>query len=260
MRKILLFLFLPFLAQAQWAIPPRTLNNNDTVNVAFTLQSSVSYRWVVSLKGPINATASVASILSNSDFGFTTTSDTSQFLRIDSMVVNTSTGYTDFTLTITGDSLQNWYLPDDSGSIGTPGRVIKAKAGWFGILRFVAKATGNGGSILISDGVNATYSLPPDSDSYAYANWVANIDYVTPAQLSDSLDSAFISGVATLGVGDSVRVVSVSAKAADIILASYAQKYSISDAETAVGGGVFEAGFVTLYGVQGRKVYWMRRQ
>lgn len=179
---LLLAILLTPAAWAQWSIAPRTLENSKVYAYEIPkLKRDVAYKWVISVRGTANLIVRVSSSLGAVSSGY---------MRLDTIVIPNpgSTGFTDFTLTMTGDSLQNMLLPDDTGSLGTAGALLKAKDGWKGRLEVVTMASGNGGILVVADGVGASYAPPPDNDTYAYTRWIATIDYVTPEQLSDSLD------------------------------------------------------------------------
>ena len=71
--------------------------------------------------------------------------------------------------------------------------------------------------------------------------------------------SAKLRNIATIGTGDSVQVALSDAMPTDVFVVSYVGKYTTSgDGETAPSAAVIRSGYVTLYGVNGRNVNYIR--
>lgn len=140
MKYLLIFLAFTTVASAQYTIKPSVLAEGTTVTGQFVINRNTQYRWSINCQGAVNATVSLRTT-------FATTS--SGLLPVMTIATN---GMTTLTLTITGDSLMNWWLPDDAGSQGSAGDVFKARSGWMGSL-VISGTSGSQGTISVADAV-----------------------------------------------------------------------------------------------------------
>jgi len=97
-------------------------------------------------------------------------------MRMDS--IYSVSGSITYTLTITGDSLMNIWLPDDGSESSSAGQEEKSKPNW-GALVEIETFTGNGGKIAIALSGTSAYTPPA----------AQGITWISTTALSDTLDA-----------------------------------------------------------------------
>lgn len=197
-RSLLLLALLSSVAAAQtnfYAISPVVLNNGDSLyrNLG-AISRTTTYNFPVTIAGEGHFSIRLYPAYNGITRGY---------LTIDS---GSYIGISKFTLSVTGDSIQNVWLPDDTASIGFTGSIFKQGPGWSLIMVVKAEASGNGGILSIAKS-NAIASVITPSAGYDV--WLKRSDslavFVTPQWFWDNM-------IAGSGVTLSVLTDTVSAR------------------------------------------------
>jgi hypothetical protein len=197
-RSLLLLALLSSVAAAQtnfYAISPVVLNNGDSLHRNLgAISRTTTYNFPVTIAGEGHFSIRLYPAYNGITRGY---------LTIDS---GSYIGISKFTLSVTGDSIQNVWLPDDTASIGFTGSIFKQGPGWSLIMVVKAEASGNGGILSIAKS-NAIASVITPSAGYDV--WLKRSDslavFVTPQWFWDNM-------IAGSGVTLSVLTDTVSAR------------------------------------------------